>query len=173
MTGPLSPQCVTSSEPRSLSGVSGTVTSTGFMVSPARDRSHGAGMLNVKRDGTGSSTECPSEAANSPPLPDPQPPVASSRASQASGEPSERDRLNPPPVTRSTDRTSVPVRRITLCSLASRRRHSITVCEESVTGNMRPSLSVFSFTPCASNQALVSAGPNRVNAPMSARSPRG
>ena len=47
------------------------------------------------------------------------------------------------------------------------------VREESVTGNMRPSGSVLSRTPRASNQATVSVGENRWSGEMSARSPRG
>ena len=39
---------------------------------------------------------------------------------------------------------------------AAPSRQSMMVCDESVTGNIRPSLSVFSFTPWAANHATVS-----------------
>ena len=51
--------------------------------------------------------------------------------------------------------------------------NSAIVAESSVTGNMRPSGSVLSRTPCASNHATVSLGENRWNGEISARSPRG
>ena len=52
-------------------------------------------------------------------------------------------------------------------------RQSMIVCEELVVGNIRPSLSVFSFTPRATNQSTVSRAENFWNGASSARSPRG
>ena len=47
------------------------------------------------------------------------------------------------------------------------------VCDASLAGNMRPSLSVFSFTPRDSNHASVSLAWNDLNGVSNARSPRG
>ena len=47
------------------------------------------------------------------------------------------------------------------------------VCEESVVGNIRPSLSVLSFTPRAANQATVSAAENLCTGLINSFSPRG
>ena len=52
-------------------------------------------------------------------------------------------------------------------------RQSTMVAEESATGNMRPSGSVFSFTPCSANQPTVSAGPHLLKGPISSFWPRG
>ncbi len=49
----------------------------------------------------------------------------------------------------------------------------MTVAEESLTGNIRPSASVFSSTPRAANHATVSRGWKTRNGPISARPPRG
>ena len=45
---------------------------------------------------------------------------------------------------------------LTPADLAASSRQSRIVCDESVTGNIRPSLSVLSATPCAANHATVS-----------------
>jgi hypothetical protein len=45
--------------------------------------------------------------------------------------------------------------------------------EESVTGKIRPSSSVFSLTPRSSNHSIVSLAEKRCSGEMSARSPRG
>ncbi len=52
-------------------------------------------------------------------------------------------------------------------------RQSTIVDESSVTGNIRPSFSVFSSTPRCANQATVSVGPNLWKAPISSRDPLG
>ena len=59
----------------------------------------------------------------------------------------------------------IPVRTMTPACFALSRRQFAMVSEESVIGNMRPSDSVFSFTPRSSNQFTVSAAWKRVNAP--------
>ena len=65
------------------------------------------------------------------------------------------------------------VRMTTPAFCAAPIRQSTIVCELSVTGNIRPSASVFSFTPRASNHSPVSRGCQRLNAPSSSRAPRG
>src|SRR3989442_1442282 len=73
-------------------------------------------------------------------------------------------------VTRSTPRLSSS---FTFAALAARSRQSMIDCDASLTGNMRPSLSVFSFTPRDSNHATVSIVWKVLNGANNARSPRG
>jgi hypothetical protein len=47
------------------------------------------------------------------------------------------------------------------------------VAESSVTGNIRPSASVFKGTPRSANHATVSVGPKRWNGPISSLEPGG
>jgi len=56
---------------------------------------------------------------------------------------------------------------------ASRTKQSMIVWDESLVGNIRPSLSVFSFTPLDSNHSTVSRARKRLNRLISERSPRG
>ena len=56
-------------------------------------------------------------------------------------------------VTRSTPQFN---RNFTPAAFAAFIRQSMMVCDESLTGNIRPSLSVFNFTPRDSNHATVS-----------------
>ena len=105
------------------------------------------------------------------------PPVAISRRSQRSSvlsvnvsQKAGSASLRP---TRSTLRTPRLVRTSTPALVAAPSTQSTMVAESSVMGNIRPSDSVFSSTPRASNQATVSRGDQRWKAPSSSRPPRG
>ena len=78
-----------------------------------------------------------------------------------------------PPSGRVRLRSPLRVKRRTPAAFASASRQAITVSDESVTGNIRPSSSRFSRTPRASNHAIVSSAENRWNGEINSRSPRG
>ena len=147
-------------------------------------------MLNVNSDGTAGSTVCPNARATASPADDLLPPVAISTRSAATTSPvvssirkvapAVPGGLSPSPtgprgtsLSASIPRTPTPVTTRTPAAAAARCRHSTIVAESSVTGNIRPSFSVFNSTPRAANHATVSRGWNRENAPISSRPPRG
>ena len=69
----------------------------------------------------------------------------------------------------------LPVERLVAglpAALAALTRQSIIVCDELLSGNIRPSHSALSLTPRFLNQATVSVAPNRCNGPINSRSPR-
>jgi hypothetical protein len=72
-----------------------------------------------------------------------------------------------------TDSTAPFSRNFTPAFCAAFSRQSTIVCAESVTGNIRPSASIFKVTPRAANHATVSRAENFWNGESSAWPPRG
>ena len=147
----------------------GTDASTSGTKRPGANRSQGTDTCNEKRDGTGGMMLCPSDLRDFARQPaEREPPVARSNRSQEISGTMEGRALsrpitnsNPASALARAPSTSFRVDKRTPAAFASLTRQSMIVCEESVTGNMRPSGSVLSRTPRSSNHATVSLGENR------------
>ena len=162
-----------SSGPRSASFRSGTVAAASGTLSPERPMSLGSSLWKVNSDGTSGSIVWPNDSAIANPAEARLPPVARSRRSQRTSEPSVSVSQNDPGPADSARRSPLVVITRTPADSAARRRQSTIVAESSVTGNMRPSSSTLVSTPRAANQATVSRACQRWKAPSSSRPPRG
>ena len=145
MAGPLSPACVMRRGADSRRSVSGTETSAESTERPASSLSQGKSMWKVKREGTGGERVWPRlvqgwDSGR-------HPPAAQRKRSDSMVEPEVRRRVKPPSGDFCRDWTPWSGRIFTLAFCEAWVRQSMMVWEESVVGNIRPSDSVFSFTP--------------------------
>ena len=161
-----------STGPSVFSFVPGAVTVALSTEIPDRSVRRGSVMWKVKRDGTGGTIEWPKDSAMARPPEDLLPPVATMTRSNSSIDPVPSVRRN---VSASLmiERTAVDRRIVTPERAAADIRQSTIVAESSVTGNIRPSSSVFVATPRPANHSIVSRGWKRWKAPRSSRPPRG
>ena len=147
-------------------------TDTGSATTPINFVIDSSGILKVNKEGTGSSILCSSSRSQLKPSVRGLPPVATTTLSTSLVSPFLKPRIKPFLLSFKVliaDFVLIPIPK--LCT--SFIKHSMIVWEESLTGNMRPSDSVFSSTPRSLNQEIVSVGENIPNAFLSGFSPLG
>ncbi len=147
-------------------------TETGSATTPINLVIGSFGILNVNKEGTGSSILCPSSRSHLKPSGRGLPPVAMTTLSTSLVSPFLKPRIKPFLLSFKVlmaDFVLIPIPK----SCTSFIRQFMIVSEESVVGNIRPSDSTFNSTPRSLNQEIVSVGENIPNAFLSDFSPRG